>query len=174
MTNCNSMQMCGAKTMVLCAVVVCVVLGGCSVRAQDKASRWTLSKDSEAVVADAKLRGQIFRALDAAEHSGNDPRISHFQVRAATVIEKDGQEHIILGGNTEYDVPEAIHGETSLLNHVTTLFGPDATRHLVRFIAYYGHQCGLRTFAGSLRASIGSHGTREPLHGSGGVREEFS
>ena len=142
MTNCNSIQTCGTKTLVLCALMFCIALGGCSARAQSNSSRWTLSKDSEAVVPDAKLREQIFRALDAAEHSGNDPRISHFQVRAATVIEKDGQEHIVLGGNTEYDVPEAIHGETSVLNHVTALFGPDATRHLVRFIAYYGHQCG--------------------------------
>ena len=43
---------------------------------------------------------------------------------------------------TEYDVPEAIHGETSVLNHMTALFGPDTTRHLVRFIAFYGNRCG--------------------------------
>ena len=142
MAHCNSIQTWGTKTMVLCALIFSVALAGCSARAQGNSSRWTLSKDSEAVVPDAKLREQIFRALDAAEHSGNDPRISHFQVRAATVIEKDRQEHIVLGGNTEYDVLEAIHGETSVLNHVTALFGPDATQHLVRFIAYYGHQCG--------------------------------
>ena len=35
----------------------------------------------------------------------------------------------MVGSNTEYHVPEAIHGETSLLNHVTSLHGkerPDA------------------------------------------------
>ncbi|MFZ0911563.1 MAG: hypothetical protein WA766_20430 [Candidatus Acidiferrales bacterium] len=142
MANRNAKNACDTTTLTLCALIFCIALGGCSARAQDNSSRWTLTKDSEAVVPDAKLRDQIFRALDAAEHSGNDPRISHFPVRAATVIEKDGQEHIVLGGNTEYDVPEAIHGETSLLNHVTALFGPDTTRHLVRFIAYYGHKCG--------------------------------
>ena len=127
---------------VLSALLVCITISGCSARAQNTSARWTLAYDSEAVVPDAKLRGQIFRALDAAEHSGTDPRISHFAVRAATVIEKEGQEHIVLGGNTEYDVPEAIHGETSVLNHVTALFGPDTTRQLVRFIAFYGNRCG--------------------------------
>ncbi len=142
MTQRDERQARDIRTLALTVLMICITTGGCSVRAQDHSARWTLSKDSEAVVPDAKLRDQIFRALDAAESSGTDPRISHFQVRAATVIEKDGQEHIVLGGNTEYDVPEAIHGETSVLNHVTALFGPDATRHLVRFIAYYGHQCG--------------------------------
>jgi len=142
MAHRNVTQTWGAKTPVLCVLIICIALIGYSARAQNNSAQWTLSKDSEAVVPDTKLRGQIFHALDAAEHSGTDPRISHFQVRAATVIEINGQENIVLGGNTEYDVPEAIHGETSVLNHVTALFGPDATRHLVRFIAYYGHQCG--------------------------------
>jgi hypothetical protein len=138
----NTTQTGGTKIPVLCVLIFCIPLIGCSARGQNNSARWTLSKDSEGVVPDDKLRDQIFRALDAAEHSGTDPRISHFQVRAATAIENNGKEYIVLGGNTEYDVPEAIHGETSLLNHVTALFGPDATRHLVHFIAYYGHQCG--------------------------------
>jgi hypothetical protein len=53
----DTTRMCGARKIVLCAVMVCVVIGGCAVRAQDEASRWTLAKDSEAVVPDAKLRG---------------------------------------------------------------------------------------------------------------------
>ena len=56
-------------------------------------------------------------------------RISHFKVRAATVVTVKGEDHVVLGGNTEYEIPEAIHGESSLLNHVTTLYGADATRH---------------------------------------------
>ncbi len=128
--------------LVLGALLVCAELTGCSAHAQSTSNPWRLAPDSEAIVSDAKLREQIFRALDAAEHAGTDPRISHFDVRAATVIEKDGHESVVVGGNTEYGVPEAIHGETSLLNHVTALFGPDATRHLVRFIAYYGNHCG--------------------------------
>jgi cytidine deaminase len=103
---------------------------------------WRLTRDSEAIVPDAKLRGQIFRALDAAEKAGTGPTISHFKVRAATVVEKDAHEHLVLGGNTEYDLPEAIHGETSLLNHVSAEFGADATRRDVRFIAFYGERCG--------------------------------
>lgn len=108
----------------------------------DSPPGWRLTKSSEALVADAKLREQIFKALDAAEKSGTDPHISHFPVRAATIITKDGAERVVLGGNTEYDVPEAIHGETSVLNHVTALYGGDATRKDVRFIAFYGEKCG--------------------------------
>ena len=51
-----------------CALLVCAELAGCSARAQDTATSWRLSPDSESVVTDAKLRGQIFHALDAAEH----------------------------------------------------------------------------------------------------------
>jgi hypothetical protein len=119
-----------------------LVLAGCSARAEKPRSPWMLTKESESVVADAKLRSQIFRALDAAENVGTSPTISHFPVRAATIIEKKGQEHVVLGGNTEYEVPEAIHGESSLLNHVTALYGPETTRNAVRFVAFYGQTCG--------------------------------
>jgi hypothetical protein len=109
-----------------------------------KASRhpWTLTEEARAVVQDEKLVAQISRALDAAEAAGTDPTISGFHVRAATALEHDGREHVIVGGNTEYLVPEAIHGETSLLNHVTALLGSRATRESLRFIAFYGQRCG--------------------------------
>jgi cytidine deaminase len=112
----------------------------CLMRA-DSASSWRLTPESKALVSDPALRQQIFRALDAAANSGTDPHISHFKVRAATAFENNGQEHVVLGGNTEYDVPEAIHGETSLLNHVTAQYGADATRHSVRFVAFYSDRC---------------------------------
>jgi hypothetical protein len=114
-------------------------------------TEWRLTKESEALVPDAKLRSQIFKALDGAEKAGTDPSISHFQVRAATVIEKDGKEKTVLGGNTEYGRPEAIHGESSLLNHVTALYGPDTTRHAVRFVAFYGQTCGASGSCGDCR-----------------------
>lgn len=108
-----------------------------------QASPWKLTRASEALVPEAKLRGQIFKALDAAKNAGNDPSISHFPVRAATVVELGGVEHVVLGGNTEYAIPEAIHGETSMLNHVTALFGPQVTREKVRFVAYFHDgKCG--------------------------------
>ena len=48
-----------------------------------------------------------------------------------------------MGGNSEYaGVPEAIHGETSLLNHVISAVGPEAARRAVDFIAFYGERCG--------------------------------
>lgn len=103
---------------------------------------WKLTAESRDLVKDEKLSGQIFRALDAAAGAGTDPSISHFNVRAATTVEVDGEEHVILGGNSEYRVPEAIHGETSLLNHVTVLLGPAVTRAKVRFIAFYSERCG--------------------------------
>jgi hypothetical protein len=41
----------------------------------------TLTKESEAVVPDAELCGEIFKALDAAERVHTDPFISHFPLR---------------------------------------------------------------------------------------------
>src|ERR1700677_1481869 len=107
-----------------------------------RSSKWTLTKESEGVVPDTELRNQIFKALDAAEKAHTDPFISHFQVRAATVINVNGKEEVVLGGNSEYGRPQGIHGETSLLNHVTVQFGPEVTRHAVRFVAFYGQTCG--------------------------------
>jgi hypothetical protein len=131
------MKLAGVVLLLLCGIVA-----GAWIAQPQSSPEWTLTKESESVVPDAKLRGQIFRALDAAEHAGTDPFISHFQVRAATVLEINGKEEVVLGGNTEYGRPEAIHGESSLLNHVTALYGADATRHLVRFVAFYGKTCG--------------------------------
>jgi cytidine deaminase len=122
----------------------------CLMRA-DSSPSWQFTEDSRPLVTDSKLRQQIFRALDAAEKGGTDPHISHFQVRAATVLEKDGQDHVVLGGNTEYEVPEAIHGETSLLNHVTAQYGADTTRHSVRFVAFYAEHCGVSGSCGDCR-----------------------
>jgi hypothetical protein len=118
------------------------VIAGCAFWQPASSSEWTLTKESEAVVPDAELRNQIFKALDAAEKVHTDPFISHFQVRAATVLKVNGKEEVVLGGNSEYGRPQGIHGETSLLNHVTVQFGPEVTRHAVRFVAFYGQTCG--------------------------------
>jgi cytidine deaminase len=112
---------------------------------------WHLTSESEALVPDAALRAQIFRALDSAESAGTDPSISHFKVRAATVVTVNGEEHVVLGGNTEYEIPEAIHGESSLLNHVTTLYGADTTRHALRFVAFFSQRCGVSGSCGDCR-----------------------
>jgi hypothetical protein len=114
-------------------------------------SGWHLTPQSEALVPDPILRAQIFRALFAAENAGTDPSISHYKVRAATVITKDGQDHVVLGGNTEYEVPEAIHGESSLINHVTALYGPETTHHALRFVAFFSQRCGLSGSCGDCR-----------------------
>jgi cytidine deaminase len=112
---------------------------------------WRLTSESEALVPDAALRTQIFRALDAAESAGTDPSISHFKVRAATVVTVNNEDHVVLGGNTEYEIPEAIHGESSLLNHVTTLYGADTTRHALRFVAFFSQRCGVSGSCGDCR-----------------------
>jgi cytidine deaminase len=114
-------------------------------------SAWHFTQQSEALVSDPALRAQIFRALSAAENAGTDPSLSHFKVRAATVIQKNGQEHVVLGGNTEYEVPEAIHGESSLINHVTALYGSDTTRHALRFVAFFSTRCGQSGSCGDCR-----------------------
>jgi len=112
--------------------------------------RWRLSDPARALV-DPALAEQIFQALDAAEHAGTDPAISRFQVRAATIVEQDGARHVVVGGNTEYRVPEAIHGESSLVNHVTNLLGAEAAR-AIRFIAFYsGATCGTSLSCGDCR-----------------------
>lgn len=120
-----------------------VVLTGLWTSHADSPRKWRLSRESEALVSDAKLRDEIFDALDAAEKAGTDPRLTHFNVRVATAFEKDGKERVVVGGNTEYEIPEGIHGETSALNHVTALYGADTTRHDVRFLAFFAKQCGI-------------------------------
>jgi hypothetical protein len=132
-------------TIILAAFVLLSVCGAIATWAFWKpkdATPWTLTKESEAVVPNADLRRQIFKALDAAAQVHTDPFISHFQVRAATVLEVNDKEEVMVGGNTEYGRPQGIHGETSLLNHVTLQFGAGVTRRAVRFVAYYGQTCG--------------------------------
>ena len=133
------------------AVLLLIGFAACSSTEKKPQTSWKLAQGSEVVGHDEKLIGQIFRALDAAKDAGTDPSISKFPVRAATVVEQDGKEEIVLGGNTEYEVPEAIHGETSLLNHVTALYGPEVTRRSVRFIAFYSPRCGESLSCGDCR-----------------------
>jgi cytidine deaminase len=106
-------------------------------------TRWRLSQPLE----DASLEKDVFRALDAASETGTYPPLSKFQVRSATVV--NGQ--VVVGGNTEYHVPEAIHGESSLVSHAISLFGPEKTRESVRFIAYYAERCGDSLSCGDCR-----------------------
>src|SRR3990172_7579873 len=106
-------------------------------------SRWKLTERLN----DPTLEQEIFRALDAAAEAGTYPPLSKFQVRAATVVD----DQVVVGGNTEYHVPEAIHGESSIVNHVIALFGPEATREKVRFIAYYAERCGDSLSCGDCR-----------------------
>jgi cytidine deaminase len=120
-------------------------------RPRAETPQWKLTKDSESLVSDTKLRDEIFDALNAAEKSGTDPRLTHFNVKAATAFHKDGKERVVVGGNVEYEVPEGIHGETSMLNHVTALYGPEATRKDVRFVAFYAQQCGGGASCGDCR-----------------------
>jgi cytidine deaminase len=133
-------------------ILACCGVIATTVRWQPEAvTPWKLTKESESVIQNADLRRQIFKALDAAEKVHTDPFISHFQVRAATVLEVNGKEEVVIGGNTEYGRPEGIHGETSLLNHVTLQFGPDITRKAVRFVAFYGKTCGTTGSCGDCR-----------------------
>jgi cytidine deaminase len=120
--------------------VVGLIAAGCRPAAAPD-PLWTLAPDSAVKTGDAALLARISRALDAAEHAGTDPSISKFQVRTATVVTSAGEEHVVVGGNTEYAWPEAVHGEVSVVNHVIARFGPDAAR-TVPFIAFYSQSCG--------------------------------
>ena len=112
-----------------------LLAAGCA-REEAPAARWKLSPEARELLSDERLEARLFRALDAAEVAGTDPGISGFRVRAATVVEHEGREEVVVGGNTEYLIPEAIHGETALLSQVTSRFGPEVTRSEVRFIAF--------------------------------------
>lgn len=105
--------------------------------------RWRMAEP----MSDPELEREIFRALDAAAEVGTYPPLSKFQVRTATVVD----DRVVVGGNTEYHVPEAIHGESALVNHAISLFGPDATREKVRFIVYYSERCGDSLSCGDCR-----------------------
>jgi cytidine deaminase len=130
------------------ALLGVALLAGC---APPSKPRWRLDEESRSLLTDERLERQILHALDAASKVGTYPPISKFQVRAATLIEHGGQERVVVGGNTEYRVPEAIHGESALLNHVTSLYGPEVTREKVKFIAYYADGCGDSLSCGDCR-----------------------
>jgi cytidine deaminase len=127
-----------------CAAVVAVAAAGAASACARPAgeARWTLGESAREALADPELQARVFAALDAARSARTDPALSKFHVRAATVIRQAGGERIVLGGNTEYRVPEAIHGETSLMNHVINAVGPDEARRAVGFIAFHADKCG--------------------------------
>src|SRR5215475_13025165 len=139
------------RLVAISLLIVAALAAALVASAPRSSDSWHLTLDSEALVPDTALRAQIFRALDAAGHAGTDPSISHYKVRAATVVTISGEDHVVLGGNTEYEVPEAIHGESALLNHVTSLYGADVTRHAVRFVAFFSQRCGLSGSCGDCR-----------------------
>jgi cytidine deaminase len=132
---------CQAGAVSLAAGVVIAALAGACDRDSATESAWRLSAKSAETTDDAKLLDQIARALNAARNAGTDPSISQFEVRAATVVDVGGRDEVVVGGNTEYGVPEAIHGEVSVVNHVIARFGARAARN-VQFIAFYSQTCG--------------------------------
>jgi cytidine deaminase len=108
------------------------------------AAAWTLTEEAREHISDPELAQRIFLALDAAREAGTDPSTSKFVVRAGTTVTVDGVERAIVGGNSEYaGYAEAIHGETSLMNHVITTVGPEKAKREVEFVAFYGdRKCG--------------------------------
>lgn len=117
------------------------VFAGCAPQAE-RAAPWRLSPSR-------RWRSTMRRWWPASAAPSTPPpwraptlgfRSSH--VRAATVVVHDGAEHVVVGGNTEYGVPEAVHGEVSLVNHVTARFGAETARRGVQFVAFYSQSCG--------------------------------
>jgi cytidine deaminase len=109
-----------------------------------------LAEDSP-VKPDTALLADMIAALDAAATAGTNPPISKFHVRAATAFEHEGRRLVITGGNTEYEIPEAIHGESSMVNHAIVRVGAEAARAKVRFVAFYSQSCGTSLGCGDCR-----------------------
>ena len=104
---------------VVAALLACSSFAVPAWAGEEPEKSWALTEAAAEHVTDPALRDRIFKALDAAERAGTDPSISKFHVRAGTIVEHEGVERAIVGGNSEYaGYPEAIHGETSLMNHV--------------------------------------------------------
>ncbi|MCH7667106.1 MAG: hypothetical protein IH936_14405 [Acidobacteria bacterium] len=135
---------------VLPSLVILVGAFACAPAPKATETPWILAESAREYVTDPALERRMFQALDAAATAGTDPSISGYHVRAATVVEHEGADRAIVGGNTEWaGYPEAIHGETSLMNHVINLVGPEAARKDVGFLAFYtdgtcggGGSCG--------------------------------
>jgi len=122
------------------AVLLALGIAGCA-PPSPVSPPWTLAPDSPVTVDDPALVARMGRALDAAGEAGTDPVISSYHVRAATVVEHSGREVVAVGGNTEYGVPQAVHGEVSAMNHATALVGPDVARREVKFMAFHSPSC---------------------------------
>lgn len=131
-------------------VLLLIALTSCGSPPAASTTSWQLAEDSP-VKPDAALLADMIAALDAAEHSGTSPTISKFHVRAATAFEHEGRRIIVNGGNTEYALPEAIHGESSAVNHAIVRVGADAARAKVRFVAFYSQSCGTSLGCGDCR-----------------------
>lgn len=135
---------------VLPSLVILVGAFACAPTPEATETAWILAESATEYVTDPALERRMFQALDAAATAGTDPSISKYHVRAATVVEHQGADRAIVGGNSEWaGYPEAIHGETSLMNHVINLVGPEAARKEVGFLAFYtdgtcggGGSCG--------------------------------
>ncbi|MFN8062925.1 MAG: hypothetical protein U0Q12_27485 [Vicinamibacterales bacterium] len=147
----------GVRVTVVVVALACLTEAGCAGAPSPAGGgtpppgAWTFDDNATALARDPILRGQIAKALDAAERGGTDPSISKYQVRASTVLVENGVERVVVGGNSEYAVPEAIHGETSLVNHAISVAGPAATKASMRFLAFYGQSCGVGGSCGDCR-----------------------
>jgi hypothetical protein len=130
--------------VLLLSTVIALGALSCTTEQAAPTESWTLTEEARQHVNDPVLEARIFQALDAAAAAGTDPSISKYDVRAGTVVQHEGADLAIVGGNSEYaGYPEAIHGETSLMNHVINLVGPEAAHDGVQFLAFHkAEQCG--------------------------------
>ncbi|MBT4964285.1 MAG: hypothetical protein HOI53_07930 [Francisellaceae bacterium] len=134
----------------------------CNVVCAQSINSWHLTDASKELVNDKALLAQMKRAVDAAVYSGSNPTISGYQVKSATVIATAKGDKIFVAGNSEYEVPEAIHSESSLLASITSAFGASVTRS-VKFIAFDSVECSKCTGCGDCRDYIKSQTDYENL-----------
>lgn len=114
---------------------------------------WQLDDSSRHLLEGTNLLDDIKIALDAAKDSGTNPSISGYDVKSATLLHTDKGDRVFISGNTEYEVPEALHSESNLLAQITSTLGIKQTKQ-VKFIAFNSNACSKCAGCGDCRDYI--------------------
>lgn len=116
---------------------------------------WSLGVESKHLITSQSLLNDIKRSLDETKNSGTNPTISGYNVHSSTLLHTDKGDRVFVSGNTEYETPEAMHSESSLLAQITSVLGRNATQD-IKFIAFVSENCSKCSGCGDCRDYIKS------------------